>query len=82
MQASCSSCHSIRGTGANGTEGPDLTHFASRLTMLSGMMANNSDNIKKWLHDPQKVKPGAHMPRFIFSPDSIKAITAYLTQLK
>jgi cytochrome c oxidase subunit 2 len=81
-KASCSSCHSIRGTIAAGLQGPDLTHFASRSTMLSGMMANNSVNVYSWLTDPQKVKPGAHMPRFIFNPDSVRAITAYLSQLK
>lgn len=82
MKASCSSCHRIRGTNANGLQGPDLTHFASRSTMLAGMMDNNPENITKWLNDPQKVKPGAHMPRFIFSKDSIRVLTAYLSQLK
>jgi cytochrome c oxidase subunit 2 len=82
MHASCSNCHRIAGTAANGTQGPDLTHFASRSTMLSGMMANTGENINKWLTDPQKVKPGAHMPRFIFGRDSILALTAYLKQLK
>jgi len=46
------------------------------------MMDNNPENVEKWLSDPQKIKPGAHMPRFIFSKDSVRAITAYLTQLK
>jgi cytochrome c oxidase subunit 2 len=82
MNSSCSSCHSIQGTIAAGMEGPNLTHFASRQTMLSGMMDNNPGNLEKWLTDPQKIKPGAHMPRFIFSKDSVRAITAYLTQLK
>jgi len=82
MSASCSSCHSIQGTLATGMEGPNLTHFASQQTMLSGMMDNNPENVEKWLSDPQKIKPGAHMPRFIFSKDSVRAITAYLTQLK
>jgi len=82
MNASCSNCHSIRGTAANGMQGPDLTHFGSRQTMLTGMMDNTNENINKWLTDPQKVKPGAHMPRFIFGPDSVRALTAYLKQLK
>lgn len=82
MHASCSSCHRIAGTPAAGTEGPDLTHFNSRKTMLAGLMSTSPEHIKQWLEDPQKIKPGAHMPRFIFGPDSIKAITAYLTQLK
>ncbi|WEK21581.1 MAG: cytochrome c oxidase subunit II [Candidatus Pedobacter colombiensis] len=82
MKASCSNCHSVQGTIATGGEGPDLTHFASRKTMLAGMMDNNPENVYKWLTDPQKVKPGSHMPRFIFAKDSIAALTAYLTQLK
>jgi cytochrome c oxidase subunit 2 len=82
MNASCSSCHRISGTPANGEQGPDLTHFASRTTMLSGMMDNTPANVNSWLTDPQNVKPGAHMPRFIFSKDSIRAITVYLSELK
>ncbi|HEY4195104.1 MAG TPA: cytochrome c oxidase subunit II [Mucilaginibacter sp.] len=82
LVATCSNCHSVRGTGAEGIQGPDLTHFASRQTMLAGMMANNHANVNNWLTDPQKIKPGAHMPRFIFSKDSILALTAYLEQLK
>jgi cytochrome c oxidase subunit 2 len=82
MNASCSGCHSIQGTLANGMEGPNLTHFGSRQTMLAGMMENTPQNLEKWLNDPQKIKPGAHMPRFIFNKDSVRALTAYLTQLK
>ncbi|MVN22512.1 cytochrome c oxidase subunit II [Mucilaginibacter arboris] len=80
--ASCSSCHSINGTGAAGLQGPNLTHFGSRKTMLAGMLDNTPENLYRWLTDPQKVKPGAHMPRFIFGQDSIRALTAYLAQLK
>ncbi|MBS1501215.1 MAG: cytochrome c oxidase subunit II [Bacteroidetes bacterium] len=82
MHASCSSCHSIRGTTAIGTNGPDLTHFAGRQTMLTGMLKVSNENIYRWLLDPQKVKPGAHMPRFIFPKDSLLALTAYLSSLK
>lgn len=82
MNSSCSSCHQIRGTLANGLQAPDLTHFAGRSTMLAGMRINNNINVNTWLTDPQKVKPGAHMPRFIFGEDSVKAISAYLSQLK
>ncbi|HVV55002.1 MAG TPA: cytochrome c oxidase subunit II [Mucilaginibacter sp.] len=81
-KASCSNCHSIRGTGAKGDIGPDLTHFARRQTMLSGMEDNTPENVYQWLLDPQKVKTGARMPRFIFNRDSLMALTAYLSQLK
>lgn len=78
----CSSCHQIRGTLARGQQGPDLTHFGSRRTMLAGLLPNTPANVRRWLTDPQAVKPGAHMPRFIFGQDSIRALAAYLTQLK
>ncbi|MBS1525790.1 MAG: cytochrome c oxidase subunit II [Bacteroidetes bacterium] len=82
MHASCSSCHSIRGTAAVGTDGPDLSHFAGRRTMLTGIQKVSKQNIYLWLLDPQKVKPGAHMPKFIFGRDSLLALTAYLSSLK
>jgi cytochrome c oxidase subunit 2 len=78
----CGTCHRIRGTAANGNVGPDLTHFASRQTMLSGMMPNTRENLRKWLQDPQAVKPGARMPRFIYAKDSINVLVDYLTTLK
>jgi len=82
MSATCGSCHRVAGTPANGAIGPDLTHFAQRQTMLAGMELNDSVQVDRWLTDPQKVKPGAHMPRFILAPDSIRALTAYVEQLK
>lgn len=82
MKSTCSNCHRIGGTSAVGQGGPDLTHFASRSTMLSGLWSNSYAHVAAWLTDPQKVKPGAHMPRFIFNQDTIRALTAYLTELK
>lgn len=78
----CSSCHQIRGTDATGDIGPDLTHLMNRKTILSGMELNNKDNLEAWISNPQNIKPGAHMPEFIFQKDSINAIVDYLTELK
>jgi cytochrome c oxidase subunit 2 len=78
----CSSCHQIRGTEATSDVGPDLTHLMGRKTILSGMELNNKDNLEAWISNPQKIKPGAHMPEFRFEPDSIKAIVDYLSELK
>ena len=78
----CADCHQIKGTLAAGHQGPDLTHFGSRTTMLAGLLPNTDPNLTHWLTDPQAVKPGAHMPRFIFGADTIRALTAYLRQLK
>ncbi|WP_431210313.1 cytochrome c oxidase subunit II [Puia sp. P3] len=82
LSASCASCHRIKGTGANGRAGPDLTHLAERGTLLAGRMVNDSANLVAWLTDPQKIKPGARMPRFILARDSIDALAAYLTHLQ
>lgn len=82
QQKSCGNCHRIGGTTAIGTAGPDLTHFASRHTILTGMLTNTTGNVDKWLADPQKVKPGAYMPDFNFDKNSRQALVTYLTQLK
>jgi cytochrome c oxidase subunit 2 len=78
----CMNCHAIAGTPARSTVGPDLSHFASRKTILSGMLENNHQNLTRWLSDPPKVKPGAHMPNFLLTPDEVKALAAYLEELK
>lgn len=79
---SCGSCHRIAGTAAITNVGPDLTHLASRQTLLTGLMVNNENNLFKWISHPQNVKPGAHMPDFNMDKDSIKAIVHYLEFLK
>ena len=78
----CSSCHRIRGTDAVATVGPDLTHMASRKTLVAGIMINDKANLLAWITDPQKIKPGAHMPDFLFKKDTINAIAYYLSELK
>lgn len=82
LQSSCSSCHTIRGTTAQGKVGPDLTHVASRSTLLAGMLSNNESNLEKWISDPQKIKPGSMMPKFIYQQDSIKSLVSFIAQLK
>ncbi len=79
---SCGSCHNIRGTGANGHVGPDLTHIASRGTLLSGLVENSKENLTRFISNPQSVKPGVNMPRFIYSEDSIAVLVDYLNSLK
>ncbi len=82
MQKSCAQCHAIRGTAAASHVGPDLTHLASRETILSGMLPNTPENLARWLRDPQKVKKGANMPNFMLSKHEIDALVAYLKGLK
>jgi len=78
----CASCHRIQGTAATSDVGPDLTHLASRDEILTGLLQNNEANLFKWVNHPQEIKPGAHMPDFNFSKDSVNAIVHYLEELK
>ncbi len=81
-EMSCATCHSIRGTTSEAGIGPDLTHVASRSKLLAGKITYSKENLKAWLSDPQAVKPGAHMPRFIFSEKELDDLTDYLDGLK
>ena len=78
----CASCHRIQGTTATSNVGPDLTHLASRTELLTGLMKNSEENLYKWISHPQQVKPGAHMPDFQYSKDTVNAIVGYLSELK
>jgi cytochrome c oxidase subunit II len=78
----CISCHSLRGTPANGTLGPDLTHVAARRTIAAGTLPNTRANLQGWIADPQSVKPGAQMPRLQLSAADLNAVTDYLSGLK
>ncbi len=78
----CMNCHSIRGTAADGDIGPDLTHLASRQTLAAGVFRNTPENLLKWVSDPQKYKPGSHMPNMDLSRQTFEELVAYLEELK
>lgn len=82
FEKTCSNCHRISGTPANGITGPDLTHLGSRKTLLAGMLVNNEENLMDWIQHPQQIKPGANMPDFLLSDEEAKAIATYLYSLK
>jgi cytochrome c oxidase subunit 2 len=82
VQRECSSCHRIRGTTAGGNVGPDLTHVGSRATLAAGTLPNGRGPLAAWLADPQRVKPGAHMPYVGLAPDELDALTTYLQSLR
>jgi cytochrome c oxidase subunit 2 len=74
----CVNCHSIKGVDVSTSVGPDLTHFAGRTTIATGVLTNSVDNLRLWLTNPQTVKPDCHMPNFQLEPDEIDALAAYL----
>jgi cytochrome c oxidase subunit 2 len=79
----CAACHTVRGTGANGSLGPDLTHVGSRLTLAAGILPNNPGTIASWVSASQQIKPGNLMPSMsVFSGDELRAVAAYLHALQ
>jgi cytochrome c oxidase subunit 2 len=63
--------------------GPDLTHVGSRSQIASGVLDNSTQNLARFIKDPQAIKPGALMPSFqTFSDDDLAALAAYLDGLK
>ncbi len=85
----CAGCHAVKGTNAQATLGPDLTHFASRETFAGSIFVNNTENLAAWLRDPPKRKAmnpnekrGAGMPSYNLSQSQVRALVAYLQSLE
>jgi len=80
-QFTCINCHAVNGIqDANARVAPDLTHLASREQLGAGILENTPENLRLWLKDPQKVKPGVKMPNFNLTDDQIKQLAAYFEQ--
>jgi cytochrome c oxidase subunit 2 len=78
----CADCHSIRGTSARGTVGPDLTHVGARATLAALMLPNRPGTLSHWLRNPQEVKPGNRMPDLTLPDRDWRDLVAYLEQLR
>jgi cytochrome c oxidase subunit 2 len=81
MTRQCASCHQIRGTPAQATVGPDLTHVATRTTLAAATIANTPSQLAAWIANPQAIKPGDRMPDLGLSPAEARALAAYLKEL-
>lgn len=86
FEKSCIGCHAV--TPSNETpeaarRAPNLTDFGDR-EYVAGILKNNEKNIKKWLEDPETVKPANKMTGTYgnLTSDQIDALTAYLMGLK
>lgn len=82
QQKTCSNCHAIRGTTAHSFAGPDLTHLMTRQTLISGVFKNTPGNLKRWIRDPQRIKPGARMPNLMLNEHELQLITNLMEELK
>jgi len=82
MHTACATCHTIGGTSARGLVGPNLTHVGSRILIAGGALQNVPGNLGGWIIDPQRIKPGAVMPRINLAPDDLRNLLEYVQSLK
>ena len=81
--ARCAACHTVRGTPAAGTLGPDLTHAGSRLAIGAGILPNGAGAIAGWIASSQRIKPGNLMPEFHdLDGAALAALAEYVASLE
>ena len=78
----CASCHTISGTQAGGTLGPDLTHVGGRRYIAAGLAPTTQGSLAAWIADPQTMKPGNNMPYVPLTALELRQLAAYLAGLK
>jgi cytochrome c oxidase subunit 2 len=82
----CVKCHAVAGADTASAElarfAPDLTHLASRATLGAGVLANTPANLQAWLRDPQRIKPGCHMPNAELTDGQAADLVAYFETLQ
>ena len=81
-RSSCALCHRVRGTGAQGAVGPDLTHFGSRRRIAASALRNTPAALSAWITNPQGLKPGARMPATVLPAEDLRALVAWLGSLQ
>ena len=83
LASGCGACHTVRGTPAAGTIGPDLTHVGSRVSIGAGILPTEPDAFHRWIARTEHIKPGVHMPHFGMLPDDeLRALATYLNGLR
>ena len=82
FRESCWSCHTLKAIGSQGITGPNLTHVYTRQAFAGDTLDMNPENLRLWLTNPPKEKPGSIMPNLGLSNDEITALVAYLQTLR
>ena len=78
----CVLCHTVRGTDARGTVGPDLTHFAKR-ALIGAAFPQDVATLHAWVTNAPSLKPGTLMPALTqFSGSELQDLVAYLQTLQ
>ena len=82
FMAHCASCHTLRGTPATGQHAPDLTHIASRRSLAAGQLENTRENLRRWIAEPQAIKPDSRMPNPGLTSHELDEVTEFLVQMR
>jgi cytochrome c oxidase subunit II len=83
LAGGCGACHTVRGTSAIGTLGPDLTHVGGRVALAAGLLPNHVGTLAGWIASSQHLKPDNRMPSFdLFTGVELRATASYLESLK
>jgi cytochrome c oxidase subunit 2 len=82
QERTCRNCHAVAGTTARGRVGPDLTHVADRETLGAGVLSNTTENLTRWIRNPQIYKEGCHMPDLHLNESEAHEIAVYLEGLR
>jgi cytochrome c oxidase subunit II len=83
---SCIGCHAVTPIDKRPEQArtaPNLANFGDR-ERIAGILEHNEENLKKWLKDPESVKPGNKMTGTYgkLTDEQIDALTKYLMSLK
>jgi cytochrome c oxidase subunit 2 len=54
----------------------------SRDTIASGAATNTHENLKRWIQDPEAIKPGSLMPAMKLSDEDLDSVVSYLETLR
>jgi cytochrome c2 len=78
IQYGSGSCHGLKHVRkATGTVGPPLDGIAVR-AVIAGKLDNSSENLERWIRDPQHVTPGTAMPDLHVGQRDARYISAFL----
>jgi cytochrome c oxidase subunit 2 len=79
----CQACHAVRGTPADSSLGPDLTHVGSRHSLAAGVYDNHMGTLAGWIGGTQDLKPGSLMPtQNIYTGRELRQVSAWLQSLQ
>ncbi|KAA3452181.1 cytochrome C [Mesorhizobium sp. SARCC-RB16n] len=79
----CSGCHTIPGVpGAQGQVGPRLDASLADRVFIGGVLANNPENLIRWIREAREINPHTAMPSTRITEQQARDIAAYLYALR